>query len=52
MEIDSITLGELTIDSPILVASCPDGASVALRDDGEFGGGGPCVGAIACIVFE
>jgi hypothetical protein len=36
----------------ILVASCPDGDSIVLRDDGEFGGGGPCVGSASCVEFE
>lgn len=52
VEIGSITLGTVTIDAPILVASCPSGDSLVLRDDGEFGGGGPCVGSTACVAFE
>lgn len=52
IEVGSITLGEVTIDAPILVASCPDGDSIVLRDDGEFGGGGPCVGSASCVEFE
>lgn len=52
IEVGSITLGGVTIEAPILVASCPSGDSIAVRDDGEFGGGGPCVGSKSCVVFE
>jgi hypothetical protein len=52
LDVDAITLGDITVDTPILVASCPDGASLVLRDDGETGGGGPCIGATACVMFE
>jgi len=49
----SLQIGAVIIDTPVLVADCPDGTDVILRDDGDFqGGGGAMLGATAWIRYS
>jgi hypothetical protein len=59
MEVLDIAKNTLTIDAatfhnPILVRDCPpDPVHVALRENGRIGGGGgACMGANECILFD
>lgn len=42
----------ITLERPVLVRDCPsDPVELALRDDGDFGGGVACVGAQTCVML-
>jgi hypothetical protein len=49
-----LPLGELAFEDPILVRDCPaEPERIALRENGSVGGGGgACVGADSCLLFE
>ncbi len=53
IERDTLTIETLTFRDPILVRNCPpDPVRVALREDGEIGGGGgACTGSDECFLF-
>ncbi len=53
IEQEALTIGSLTFRDPILVRNCPpDPVRVALREDGEIGGGGSaCTGSDKCFLF-
>lgn len=54
IEGETLAIGPLILDDPILVRDCPDEpVALVLRSDGAIGGGGgACVGADECIRFE
>jgi len=54
INVGTLTLGGLTFKNPILVRDCPaDPERIALRENGPVGGGGgACVGADSCLLFE
>ena len=49
-----LLLGELAFENPILVRDCPsEPVRVVLREDGLVGGGGgACLGADNCLLFD
>ena len=53
LEEDTLTIGPITLDKPILVRDCPrDPTRVILREEGEIGGGGgACTWPGECIYF-
>lgn len=54
IEEDSLTLGSLTFEDPILVRNCPhEPLRVVLREDGSVGGsGGACTDLDNCLYFS
>ena len=57
VELDELTLSDITIVEPVLVADCPDGMSMVLRDGGTLGAGarlaaGPCMDSTTCLTFR
>ncbi|MCB9760813.1 MAG: hypothetical protein H6739_13305 [Alphaproteobacteria bacterium] len=51
LDIEVLDLGGFEIFSPILVAACPDGGRLVLRDNRDVGLD-PCDGATRCVDFE
>jgi hypothetical protein len=53
LEEDTLTIGPIALNKPILVRDCPrDPMRVVLREDGEIGGGGgACTWPSECIFF-
>jgi hypothetical protein len=53
LEVDTLTIGSLSFETPILVRDCPrDPERVVLRSDGEMGGSGTaCAYNQECIYF-
>jgi hypothetical protein len=53
LEEDTLTIGPIALDNPILVRDCPsDPMRAVLREDGEIGGGGgACTWPNECIFF-
>jgi hypothetical protein len=54
IDVETLALGGLTFNDPILVRDCPaEPERIALRDDGPVGGGGgACVGVDSCLLFD
>lgn len=52
LQIKELVAGPRTYLKPILVRGCPeDPVRVALRSDGDIGGGVACLGATTCVLF-
>lgn len=54
LDVNEIAIGDIVIDSPILVRNCPDDPErVILREDGQIGGAGTaCAHDDDCIHFK
>jgi hypothetical protein len=54
LQVDRLTIGSLSFETPILVRNCPqDPERVVLRSDGEMGGSGTaCTYQQECIYFK
>ena len=54
LEIDSLTIGEVILNNPVLVRDCPQNPErVILREDGQIGGSGTaCAGNDKCFHFK
>lgn len=54
LDVDELAIGFTVIENPVLVRNCPRNPyRVALREDGEIGGGGTaCAGNNRCIHFK